>query len=117
MRVKLDENLPVQLKRLFTNSGHDAVTVLDEGMGGAEDSDIALVCLAEDRVRVTQDMDFADIRRYPPGTSPGIIVFRLRRQARDDLLEVGARLMGTLAKSFPRGQLWLVEDSRVRVRE
>ena len=117
MRVKLDENLPIQLKRLFTDSGHDAVTVLDEGMGGAADPDVASVCLAEERVLVTQDMDFADIRMYPPGRSPGIIVFRLTRQARDDLLEVGARLIETLTKSFPRGQLWLVEDSRVRIRE
>ena len=53
MRVKLDENLPVQLKHLFTESGHDNVTILDEGMGGATDSDLALVCLAEERVLVT----------------------------------------------------------------
>ncbi len=29
MRVKLDENLPVQLKDLFTEAGHDAATVVD----------------------------------------------------------------------------------------
>lgn len=29
MRFKLDENLPLQLKRLLTESGYDAVTVLD----------------------------------------------------------------------------------------
>ena len=29
MQVKLDENLPTQLKYLFTDFGHDAVTVLD----------------------------------------------------------------------------------------
>ena len=117
MRVKLDENLPIQLKRLFTESGHDAVTVLDEGMDGATDSDVALVCLAEERVLVTQDVDFADIRMYPPRDYPGIVVFRLTSRARDDLLEVGSRLIGTLAKSLPRGQLWIVEDSRVRIRE
>ena len=67
MRVKLDENLPLQLSRLFTESGHDAVTVLDEGIGGATDAEIASVCLAEERVLVTQDVDFADIRMYPTG--------------------------------------------------
>ena len=34
MRVKLDENLPVHLKDLFTEAGHDAATVVDEGLGG-----------------------------------------------------------------------------------
>jgi hypothetical protein len=29
MRVKIDENPPVQLKRLFTESGHNAATVVE----------------------------------------------------------------------------------------
>ncbi len=62
MRFKLDENLPVQLKRLFTEAGLDVATVLDEGLGGAADADLASVCLLEERVLVTQDGDFADIR-------------------------------------------------------
>lgn len=38
MRVKLDENLPVQFKRLFEEPGHHADTVIDEGMAGAADA-------------------------------------------------------------------------------
>ncbi len=117
MRIKLDENLPIQLKDLFTESGHDASTVLDEGIGGATDSRVASVCHAEKRILVTLDMDFADIRTYPPGEHPGIVVFRLASQARDDLLNVGANLIDTLANSSPQGQLWIVEGSRVRIRE
>ena len=75
MRFKLDENLPLQLERLFTEFGHDAVTVLDQGMGGTADSHVASACLREDRVLLTQDTDFADIRMYPPGEYPGIVVF------------------------------------------
>ena len=117
MRVKLDENLPIQLKHLFTESGHDAVTVLEEGMGGATDSDVASVCLAEKRILVTQDMDFADIRMYPPGEHPGIVVFRLTSQTRDSLLKVCASLIETLSNSSPQGQLWIVESTRLRIRE
>ena len=105
MRIKLDENLPLQLKHLFTESGHDAVTVLDEGIGGAMDSDFASVCLAEERTLVTQDMDFADIRAYPPEEYPGIVVFRLTSQTRDDLLQIGAKLIDTLGRSSPKGQI------------
>ena len=117
MRLKLDENLPIQLKRLFMESGHDAVTILDEGMGGAADSEVASVCLLEERVLLTQDVDFADIRMYPPRQYPGIVVFRLASQTRDDLLEIGAMLIETLVRSSPQGQLWIVEGSRVRIRE
>ena len=66
---------------------------------------------------MTQDVDFADIRMYPPGDYPGIVVFRLASQTRDLILEVGARLIETLAGSSPKGQLWIVEDARVRIRE
>ena len=117
MRFKLDENLPIQLSRLFTESGHDAVTVLDQGMGGAADSDVASACLDEDRILVTQDMDFADIRTYPPRQHPGIVVFRLASQMRDDLLRIGAGLIDALSNSSPKGQLWIVEGSRLRIRE
>ena len=117
MRFKLDENLPIQLKGLFTESGHDAVTVLDQGMGGATDSDVASVCLAEKRILVTQDTDFADIRTYPPRQHPGIVVIRLASQARDDILQIGASLIEALSNSSPQGQLWIVETSRLRIRE
>ena len=116
MRFKLDENLPIQLKGLFTESGHDTVTVLDEAMGGATDTDVASVWLAEERILVTQDKDFADIRTYPPGQYPGIVVIRLASQTRDDLLQVGTSLIETLSNSSPQGQLWIVEGSRLRIR-
>ena len=91
MLVKLDENVPVQLKRLFVESGHEADTVLDERMGGATDLEIASACASEGRVLVTQDLDFADIRAYPPSEYPGIIFFRLANQGRD-VREAAVRL-------------------------
>ena len=117
MRVKLDENLPLQLKRLFTDAGHDADTALEEGLGGATDAEIAARCLAEERVLVTQDKDFVDITAYPPAEHHGIIVFRLTTHARNALLEVGASVIGALHRASPKGQLWIVEPSRVRIRE
>ena len=117
MRFTLDENLPLQLKDLLTEVGHDAATVLDQGIGGATDSDVLSICLAEDRILVTQDTDFADFRLYPPGDHPGIVVFRLTNQTRNSVLQVGARLTETLSGTSPRGQLWIVEDSRIRIRE
>ena len=46
MRFKLDENLPVEFASLFRRSGHDAVTVLDQGLGGARDHDLLDLGLA-----------------------------------------------------------------------
>ena len=85
MRFKLDENLPCELAALFRTARHDAVTVLDQGLGGARDPDLASACVREGRAIVTLDTDFSDIRAYPPGAYSGIVVFRLEDQARDHI--------------------------------
>ena len=83
MRFKLDENLPAEMADLFQRTGHDAVTVLEEQLGGISDSDLATVCVQERLAIVTLDIDFSDIRTYRPSAYLGIVVFRLNNQARD----------------------------------
>lgn len=117
MRVKLDENLPVQIKRLFVESGHSTDTVVEEGLGGAPDASVAVACIGDGRVLITQDLDFSDIRTYPPADHSGIVVFRLSTAARDPLLEVAAVVIERMEESSPKGQLWIVEDTQVRIRE
>ena len=117
MRFKLDENLPVEVADMFREAGHDALTVLDQDLMGARDSDIAAVCMREDRILVTFDTDFADIRTYPPDAYPGLVVLRLDSQARDHVLVIGARLLKVLSGTDLSGQLWIVEESRIRVRQ
>ncbi len=117
MRFKLDENLPAELAELFRQAGHDAVTVLDQDLGGTSDPDLAAACVRERRAIVTFDTDFSDIRTYPPQAYSGIVVFRLESQARDHVLEIGLRLLRSLAGSPLDGQLWIVEESRIRARE
>ena len=117
MRFKLDENLPGALAKIFVEAGHDASTVVDQGIGGAADPDIASVCQSEGRAIVTMDMDFADIRVYPAQHYAGIVVFRLESQDREHLLAVGAGLLQTLSEHTLSGKLWIVEDSRVRIRD
>ncbi len=117
MRFKLDENLPSELANLFHQAGHDAVTVLDQDLGGATDSALALACVREGRAMVTLDTDFSDIRTYPPGVYSGIVVFRLGSQARDHVLNIGARFLRSLSGAPLDRWLWIVEESQIRVRE
>ena len=62
-------------------------------------------------------MDLSDIRAYPPRNYAGLIVFRLRNQARDHVLSVGALVLERLRSvEGLAGQLWIVEETRIRVR-
>lgn len=78
MQFKIDENLPEDVASILSDAGHDAVTVLWQKLGGAEDQKIAQICQGENRILVTADAGFADIRTYPPEVYPGIIVLRLK---------------------------------------
>ena len=74
MKFKVDENLPVEISNLLIASGYDAISVFEQGLQGQPDSIISKVCLQEERVLVTLDLDFADIRQYPPEMYFGIVV-------------------------------------------
>ena len=117
MRFKLDENLSPTMAGLLTEAGHDAATVAEQGLAGAEDPDIASVCLDEGRILLTLDLDFADIRAYPPHRYSGLIVLRISSQAPRRQMEVVSRILPSLSGSSLQGKLWIVEDSRIRIRE
>ena len=106
MRFKIDENLPVEVVELLTTGGHDAVSVVSQGLGGTDDPEVATICNSEDRCLLTLDTDFSDIRVYPPGSHPGIIVFRLAKQDKLSILAVTSRLLITLASRAVDGALW-----------
>jgi predicted nuclease of predicted toxin-antitoxin system len=76
MKFKTDENLPMEVAALLNRHGHDAVRVDEQGLAGVADAGVAAVCLVEQRAIVTLDLDFADIRAYPPENYSGIIVLR-----------------------------------------
>lgn len=98
MKFKIDENLPVEFADELRALGHDAKTVLEQRMGGAADEDLFSVCIDEERILMTMDVDFADIRVYPPSVSPGILVFRIQPQDKKRLLFCLGRIIPLLGK-------------------
>ena len=71
MRLKLDENLSRHLKPILAGLGHDVLTAADENLLSRPDTVIAAAAFKEERILLTLDIEFADLRKYPPGTHPG----------------------------------------------
>jgi predicted nuclease of predicted toxin-antitoxin system len=117
MRFKVDENLPEDVAALLNESGHDAVTVLIENLGGSTDAKISAVCKQEERILITLDTDFADIRSYPPDQHSGLIVLRLKRQDKIHVIQAIKRLVEAAFPEPVEGRLWIVEENRIRIRE
>lgn len=116
MRFKIDENLPVELAEELRAAGHEVATVGDQQLVGASDRHLSEACKTESRIFLTLDLDFADIRTYPPADYPGLIVFRLARQDKPYVLAVFRKLLKLVGHEPLEGHLWIVEENRIRIR-
>jgi predicted nuclease of predicted toxin-antitoxin system len=113
---KVDENLPLETTGLLQTSGHKADSVDDEGLAGTPDVALAAHVQREGRALVTLDLDFSDVRAYPPHEYAGIIVLRTKRQDKKTVLSLVKRFIPLLATEPLAGHLWIVERDRVRIR-
>lgn len=116
LRFKLEENLPRDAAALLKNAGHDAATALAEGLGGRSDEALFNACLSEQRILVTLDLDFADIRVHP-STHPGIWILRLEPQSIQAVLDVLRGALALLDVEPAKNRLWILEHDRVRIRD
>lgn len=116
LTVKLDENLSRHLKPELAALGFDALTVADQGLLSRPDTEVAAAAKREDRFLLTLDLDFANVVKYPPGSHPGIVLFRPAT--------FGPLAINRYVCSFLRdhvltdlgGCLVVVEPGRVRIR-
>ncbi|HEX4130113.1 MAG TPA: DUF5615 family PIN-like protein [Pirellulales bacterium] len=113
---KLDENLPKEAIDLLCAAGHDAIGALGQGLGGRADGDLISVCHRERRAIITLDLDFADIRAYPPTDHHGLVVLRLQRHSKDRILDVIRRVVTLLESELVSQRLWIVDEANVRIR-
>ncbi|MCE5328902.1 DUF5615 family PIN-like protein [bacterium] len=88
MKFKIDENLPVEFVDVLESSGYAAMTALEQELNGKVDSAVINKCLKEKFILVTLDLDFADIKLYPPYKYPGIIIILAKYQDKWHLLEI-----------------------------
>jgi predicted nuclease of predicted toxin-antitoxin system len=114
----LDANLPRSIMAVVRRAGHDCTHVRDIALAQASDAQIAAHAQATGTTLMTRDLDFADVRNYPPERYSGIVAFRVPDTATAAMLcelteqflargEVLAALAGRLA---------IVEFGRVRLR-
>jgi predicted nuclease of predicted toxin-antitoxin system len=116
MDFKIDENLPVELAVMLTQAGHDVLTVRDQHLHGRPDGEVVQVCQQEHRALVTCDRDFANTCAYPPEQYAGLLVLRLTRQDKPHVMRVFEGVTPLLRQRPVHGHLWIVEETRIRIR-
>lgn len=116
MLVKLDENLGKSHADLLNRAGHAADRVYDQGLSGASDDDVWQRVTAEQRLLVTLDLDFADVRKYPVGSHPGILLLRPRNRSRQATTGILERVLNDHSLEDFRGCLVVADEFHTRIR-
>jgi len=115
MKIKLDENLPASLVESLAFLGHDADTVVQEGLAGAVDPQVWRVAQNEGRFFITQDLDFSDLRQFFPGSHHGIMLVRLRDPGRIALHRYVVQAFADEDTSGWLGCFIVLSDHKIRV--
>src|SRR5258708_16875202 len=116
MRIKLDENLPVELVAELRDLGHDVEDVYSEHLSGTPDPDVWQAAQSEQRLLITQDIGFGDARMFTPGAHAGFMLLRMKRP---DRVAVIAKVRGVFESTDVEswsGCFVVVSDSKLRVR-
>lgn len=116
MKLKLDENMPRALVKLLQESNYDVSTAEDEGLRGADDHQIALAARTEERILISFDVGFGDVRAFPVGQHAGMVVFRLRDQRWAALEGPARRVVDSRLLDRLAGGLAIVDETRMRIR-
>ena len=112
MRIKVDEDLPQAIAEELCDRDYEAVTVVEQGLGGYKDPRLWQAVQAEARYLVTADKGSADIRLYAPGTHAGVLLLRPDQDGIRPLIELLGQVLasydlealaGAVAMATPRG--------------
>lgn len=118
MRFLMDANVPRAAVAVVEKFGHTVEFARDAGLGTAPDEVIAERARSTQAALITRDLDFADVRRYPPSDHHGIVVLRLPDDAvATDIASVLERFLAeSQFVAQLRAHLVIVDEARVRFR-
>lgn len=117
LRIKIDEDLPLEIVQELREAGHDAVTVVSQGWGGREDSFIWGCVQTEGRWLITADKGFADARKYCPSGDTGLLLLRLPRESRRGYLELVRTVLHSIELTQHAGAIIVASPAGIRVHQ
>ncbi len=116
MRLLLDENLPIMTVKFLRELGHDVVGVHDESLVSQADEFIFAHARQSERVLVTYNADFIDLRALAGVHHSGIIRLRISNQRPHFAHPILRTALEQLQDRDLADTLVTVSDQRIRVR-
>ena len=116
MRIKVDEDLPRRVTQVLQSNGYDAISVLEQDMGGWKDAKLWQAVQSEARFLITADKGFGDIRQYAPGTHHGVLLLRPDQDGIRPVVELLERILRAYDLTALIGAVTVVTPRSIRIR-
>ena len=112
MKLFLDENLSPQHAAELRTEGHDAVAVIEVGLSGATDEQVLRFAVENGRVLITLDADFANVMRFPPEQTLGVIRLKVHPATEERIRLAIRRALLYLQNIDIAGRLAVVDEDK-----
>jgi predicted nuclease of predicted toxin-antitoxin system len=117
LAIKVDEDLPRAAVQLLQEHGYDAVSVIDQQMGGWKDPTLWKAIQEENRFLVTADKGFADLRTYPPGKHAGVLLLRPDEDGIRPVIDLLTKVLVSYTLDDLAGSITIVTPRGIRIRK
>ena len=116
MNILADECVYKRTVNLLRSWGRDVLTAQEVGLAGRPDEEILAYATMHERVLITIDIDFSNIRHYPPKFHKGIIVAKIRPRHAEAVHIVLEYLLNHIDPDRLSKSLVIVDQNKYRVR-
>ena len=117
MRILSDANISHYTVQHLNALSHDAVYAPDVLSPTADDRSIVSIAAAENRVILTQDLDFTNHIALSRAAQPSLISLRLSDSRVANVNRALESVLPNLGEPVAGGIIATVEDTRVRIRQ
>jgi hypothetical protein len=118
LRFLIDEDCPLSLKNLLSSKGYDTIHVKTSGLSGTKDLQLFIFAQQEQRIIISRDLGWANIKTYPPKTHCGLIILRFPFEATAiEIWQVVKRFIDRVDIPEIVGAIVIVDKNKFRVRK
>lgn len=116
MRIIDDLHISPRTVEFLRSAGHDVVRVNEVLPVTASDITIVHKAMEQQRIVLTQDLDFTAIVSLSGKNAPSVVTLRLSSSRVEHVNAILERVLPTIEKLLAEGALVTVQDDRVRRR-
>ena len=116
MRFLIDMGIGTRVAAWLRDRGHEVSHLREENLNRLPDPEIFQKALAEHRVILTQDLDFAEITALSRSETVSVVVLRLRNYRSQHVIRRLRTVLPAVMDELQQGAIVSVEEARYRVR-